>query len=1270
MRRRATRSVPAPSLCFFAKTSDKKGANSKPTKAKSTSKHGNGKKCAHCKKNGHVKDECRKLKAEQAAATAGRDAKDKGTGDLAAKTVLVRDGDETIRLYVADAFTTQRDTLTRWIVDSGASAPMCSQRDWFVSYAPLAAPKRVWLGNERFILATGIGSIALRLTRNGGHETAIFPDVYHVPDLNGNLLSVSYFARKGYSVSFEQDGCSILDTSGSPIATAFEREGLYILRAQPHMPEARAYLTSLVNSTTPPMDPGPTLDLAALVANGSSKSRATVGTWHRRLGHLNVESVLKMVRKGMVKGMEVVGTLAKPRTPCVPCLQGKQTRNVIPKSTTAEYPRVNYRTHADLQGPMQTPTPAGHRYLNLFVEGHSHHMTGYLMKAKSEQRLQLEQYINRSEIETGQPLNILRTDGGGEYVNKDVEELLRERGIHHERTNAYTPQENGVAERANRTVMEMARLMLAESGLPNKYWGEAAMYAIHILNRTPTRTLNNDVTPVEAYTGNKPSVAHIRPFGCKAFVHVPDEKRQKLDMKSLECVLVGYSENKRAYRLLHRPTGQIYESRDVVFDEGENVDSHRVTISVEPFATPPTGSPWHKTTVEEAEEKGNQPQRQRSDPSPAARDCEHEAEEQEDSSEDVTATPESDRPNTPPLTPSRSIRPQRPIPMAAGAPYPSPIPPPEVRRSTRVRRAPLRDDDARYRVSSYNRRGQASQVAGQLPPTSSEDPAGKQDVSDSVGVEHGDHTALRVSLDDEPQTYEEAMSRPDADMWKAACAEEMLAFTKAELYDKVEKPWDRKVVGCKWVFKIKRGPDGSIERYKARLVAKGFMQIEGIDYTDTFAPVSKFASIRTILTICALFDLDLDQMDVKSAFLNGNLDEVIFMACPPGWDNSNGMVWRLRKSLYGLKQASREWYKTIRAEFEALGFERSGSDHSIFVKTANNSILIIALYVDDMLIAGNDRATIDAFKTTLSERFEMTDLGNARWMLGMEIRRDRARRILSISQEQYIEKILERHGMANCRPVSTPMEPNLKLEKLPVATIDPKPYQSALGSLMYGMLGTRPDIAFAVGTLSKHSATPGPEHWDALMRVFRYLRGTSTLRLTYKPNSEHSNGTAPLGYSDADWAGDVNDRRSTTGHAFFLHGSAVSWQSKKQQSIAQSSTEAEYVALASAAKEALWLRALLDDLGTPSLSPPPGLDDTTTPLLLVDNQSAMALAKNSTFHDRTKHIAVRHHFIRDEIERGTLDVEYVPTDDQVADVLTKALAREKHVRFTTALGLE
>jgi Reverse transcriptase (RNA-dependent DNA polymerase) len=300
----------------------------------------------------------------------------------------------------------------------------------------------------------------------------------------------------------------------------------------------------------------------------------------------------------------------------------------------------------------------------------------------------------------------------------------------------------------------------------------------------------------------------------------------------------------------------------------------------------------------------------------------------------------------------------------------------------------------------------------------------------------------------EPETYEEAMSGPDAPLWKAACAEELLSFVKTNLYDEVERPRQQKVVDCKWVFKIKCGPDGEIVRYKARLVAKGFTQVEGIDYTETFAPVAKFTSIRILLALAAHLDLDLHQMDVKTAYLNGDLDEEIFMHLPPGFRKPN-IVWKLKKSLYGLKQAGREWYKKIRTEFEKIGFTRCHSDHSVFHLIRDSKLAIIAIYVDDLLILSDSPSLLTQVKNELGNRFKMTDLGEARWILGMEVTRNRRDRMLTLTQRRYVQTILERHGMVECRPVSTPMVPNHHLEKLTAPEIDAISYQSAVGSLMY-----------------------------------------------------------------------------------------------------------------------------------------------------------------------------------------------------------------------------
>ncbi|GBE88168.1 Retrovirus-related Pol polyprotein from transposon TNT 1-94 [Sparassis crispa] len=1215
------------------------------TKSKSKGKDKDKKKkgkCAFCGYTGHTKDECRKFKASQVEGTTAKgDKKAEKAADAkeSAKIVSVSEADsEMLRLFVAEELA-RGDDLHRWIVDSGASSHMTSHREWFVNYRALATPKRVYLGDERFILAVGIGQVTLHAAvDHGSTNTGIVQEVLHVPDLNGNLLSVSQFDRNSYDVRFADDTCHISNAQGRLSAIGYMRRNLYVLDVTTQLPE-RTYILQaedLPPSYDDSMDDPP---LHAFVAKETTSS-ASAQVWHRRLGHISVDSVLKMVRKGMVKGMSIVGEKVSNVT-CKPCLHGKQTRQPIPKESDVENPHILHRTYSDVCGPMQTQTRSGHRYFITFIDGHTHHLVANLMKKKDEVLSHFKAFVERAEVETGQRANILRTDGGGEYESKEFEAYLKEKGIHHEKTNAYTPQENGVSERMNRTIEEMARSMLNDAGLPNTYWGDAVLHAVHILNSVPTRTLPDNLTPHEAYTGNKPSVAHLRVFGCKAYVHVPKEKRQKLDSKTFECTHLGFATNRKAYRLVHRATSRIVESRDVYFDEGTKVAPSRITIDVTPTQEAPDARPElplsprpPRPTVEDVPDEDED--------TPALLDVD----DSDDEDDDDNADEDSDDD-----VPLPEIRRRRHAARAAQPPPPPP-PAPELRRSGRTRTAPVAADDDRYFVSSYTRKPKGQDDVGGV---GADAAAADSENAEEVGNAENAHKATSW---DEPQTYEEAMSRPDAARWKAACAEELHAFVKAELYDEVERPRNRKVIDCKWVFKIKRGPDGEIEKYKARLVAKGFTQVEGLDFNETFAPVAKFASVRTLLALAAKLDLEIHQMDIKSAFLNGDLDEEIYMKVPPGFRRSNSLVWKLNKALYGLKQAGREWYKKIRAEFEALGFTRCHSDHSVFYKNDDGILLIIAIYVDDMLILSDNLTAVTTLKEDLKSRFEMTDLGEARWLLSMEITRDRPRRVLELSQHQYVEKCLAQHGMADCCPVSTPMAQNQKLVKLSEAEIDPKPYQSALGSLMYAMIGTRPDLAFTVGALSQHAATPGKEHWIALMRVYRYLHGTADKKLVYCGTTKEKEPL--LGYVDADWAANVNDHRSVTGFVFLISEGAVSWSSKRQHSTAQSSTEAEYMAGAHGTKEAVWLRAFLSEIGQVQKGPTP---------LLIDNQSAIALSKNAAFHERTKHIAVRYHFIREKYDSGEIEPEYVPTGNQVADVLTKGLPREKHEKFSAGMGL-
>jgi hypothetical protein len=389
-------------------------------------------------------------------------------------------------------------------------------------------------------------------------------------------------------------------------------------------------------------------------------------------------------------------------------------------------------------------------------------------------------------------------------------------------------------------------------------------------------------------------------------------------------------------------------------------------------------------------------------------------------------------------------------------PTPAPSPPPATSCPRRTIHPPVRDDDPQYDVLSYGHRA-------------------------------------NVVLDDvpEPKTYDEAMASPDAAEWLATCEEEMRTWKDLDIYDVIPRPKGRKIIGSKWVFCVKRGPDGSIQKHKARIVAQGFTQVEGVNFDQTFAPVAKFSSLRTVFTLAAKHDLELHQMDVKAAYLNADLKEDLYMQLPPGFEVPEGHVLKLKKGVYGTRQGSRIWYEDMRDTLSELGYTRTEADHAVFVRPSDGIPDIITLYVDDMGLISESLKRIIQDKEALSRFYQMTDLGEMGWILGIRITRDREKGTLALSQEKFIKEILERYGMSNSRPISTPALPNERLIKLSSPEVDTKSYQHALGSLMYPMLGTRPNLGYAIAALGRHTANPGPDHQHALERVFWYLQGIS-----------------------------------------------------------------------------------------------------------------------------------------------------------------------------------
>jgi hypothetical protein len=518
------------------------------------------------------------------------------------------------------------------------------------------------------------------------------------------------------------------------------------------------------------------------------------------------------------------------------------------------------------------------------------------------------------------------------------------------------------------------------------------------------------------------------------------------------------------------------------------------------------------------------------------------------------------------------------------------------------------------------------------------------------------HTALIAAAGD-PQSYREARDSAEAVQWGAAITTEHDALVRRGTWELVAVPNGRKVIGCKWVFKTKFGQDGSITKRKARLVCKGYDQVHGLDYEEVFAPTVKFTSIRLALSIAAEQDWEVEQLDVETAFLNAPVEEEIYMHQPEGFERTapdgSILVCRLKKSLYGLKQSPRNWHLTLDSWLKSYGFQQSSADPGMYFYFDKELKCLLLVYVDDIIMCGPELGWIAEFKSKLHEQFSIQDLGAAAWVLGIAIVRDRERRRITLHQGRYIGDMLLKYNMQDSKAVSTPVD--LGGSSLDAGQLfeDATLYKSLVGSLLYAAVATRPDIAVAVSMLSRWMAAPEERHWVMAKRVLRYLKGTQLDGLTFSGGS-----TAPsslMGYCDADWAGDTDGRRSTTGYVFMLNGAAVSWRSQKQASVALSSTEAEYMGICAGTQEAMFLRRLMAELHMPQMAPTP---------LMEDNQSCIALIKHAGItHQRTKHIDIRFHFTRERVQAGDVSVEYCPTEDMVADVLTKALAREKHAKL-------
>ena len=512
---------------------------------------------------------------------------------------------------------------------------------------------------------------------------------------------------------------------------------------------------------------------------------------------------------------------------------------------------------------------------------------------------------------------------------------------------------------------------------------------------------------------------------------------------------------------------------------------------------------------------------------------------------------------------------------------------------------------------------------------------------------------LLVVLNDEPWDFKEANKFRE---WRDACEEEIMSIIKNKTWSLVDLPAGTKPIGLKWVFKIKRKSDGTITKYKARLVAKGYVQKHGIDFDEVFAPVARIETVRFIIALAATNGWEVHHLDVKTAFLHGELKENVYVTQPEGFvtKGSEEKVYKLHKALYGLRQAPRAWNIKLNEILKKLSFEKCSKEPSLYRKQEGKHLLLVAVYVDDLLVTGSNQDMINDFKRGMSSNFEMSDLGKLTYYLGIEVLQEEEG--ISLKQERYAKKILEEAGMDECKAVLTPMISGLELSKAPSEkSIDGQEYRKVIGCLRY-LLHTSPDLSYAVGVLSRYMHDPKESHEAALKQVLRYLQGTTSHGIYF------GKGNKPglVGFSDASHSVDEDDGKSTGGHVFYLNECLITWCSQKLQVVALSSCEAEFMAATDAAKQAIWLQDLFAEvIGTTC--------ERVT--IRVDNKSAIALTKNPVFHGRSKHIHRKYHFIRECVENGQILVEHVPGVNQRADILTKALAKIKFKEMRDLIGV-
>lgn len=1157
--------------------------------------------CNHCKKPGHGWRECRKRKADMKRRK--KFGEEKKKNDEQAKVAL-------FNFSFLSLVAIPHVKRYTWIVDSGATAHMTPHKDYLTDFQAYDKPTRAFMGDGDPLPIIGAGNY--RFYVNG--MVGALGQVKLVPQLKQNLLSISKLTELGLICSFEGDHFYVRRPDGKEIIKSHRRgeDGLFLV------------------DLTPPM-----MDIRSLQTCDESANTA-IDIWHQRFAHCGIQALQNLARSNAVAGLDLD---KGEKLECVDCICGKICRAHHRPRTTVKASEEAAVVHFDTVGPITPESLGGNKYFVLATEEYSGYRNIFFCQHKSQITDNVKKIINLIELDSRRSVKMVCSDNGTEFVNRSLREWLDNKGINLSLSAVETPQQNGLAERSNRTIIECTRTLLLASKLNKKLWAEAASTAVYTLNRTLSPR-DKTKTRYELYFGKQPDVSNLAIFGQHAAVKRSKQKRKsKWDAIGDIYRFVGYTERVNTFRLYDEDDERVFTSCDVRFINDLTTTKQSlpkdnyVSFDLEISDDDTQENDQTRTTIDYYDEQA-QPVS-----SPEADRTQYFEADQQSSDTGGISSIES-------MPPLDSIYEQLDYEQL------------QAEQQAQHNEQLIQIDEVFEQAGPSNQQPNindqihaelGNRFGNQGVRTRSQNGIFKPIFPDKnfPGVDPntldlGDFAHL--ALEDEPITVADAEQSSEWVNWKEAIDEELNSLNKNGVFKLVDQPAGAKPISSKWVFKKKYDDNGNVARYKARLVAKGFSQIEGIDYKETYAPVAAMNTIRILFASAAQFKMDLLQFDVKTAFLHGELDETIYMHVPEGYEGENdGKVCKLERSIYGLKQAPRQWNKKFDEFLKNFNLKNSNID-KCFYHNDDKSIMLV-IYVDDGLVAVKRRKDYNSLIEYLRKKLELTS-GKCTNYVGFQVENKRKDGCIKLHQRNYIERLLQRNDMTDCKPISTPEEVGaIDFSESEPLGKDNK-FKSMIGGLQYLVSCTRPDIAHAVNIASRTSK-PTEAHIVYLKRILRYLRGTMDMGICFRWEKQPELTC----FSDADYANCKITRRSTTGYCIMLGGGPIAWRCKQQDIISLSTTEAEYIAATEVARDLIPIKALVSEIGL--------VNSATPTQLYIDNLSTVNIAKDSGRQQRTKHIDVRHKWLAEQHQQGAIVVKHIPGNMQVADILTKPLHKAK-----------